>query len=123
MADDIFKEPFHCVTEDGKKFVWSTKRLWKLAENLPVFEFEISSFDGMDKDFWFGDRNHPTIRNVLQHFDKIQKADLRFPIIISQHGLIMDGVHRICRAYVEGKKVVRAVRFEVNPAPDEIIVL
>lgn len=121
MSAEIFKSPFHCMVENGQKLVWSTKRLWRLAENLPVFEFELSQFEGLDKDIWFGDWHQPTVRNVLRHFTKIQNADLSFPIIISQHGLVMDGVHRICRAQLEGLRSVPAVRFVANPEPDEII--
>lgn len=123
MPTDIFKQPFHCVVENGQKFVWSTKRLWELAADLPRFEFKISDFDGFDKDFWFGDQHEPTIQKVLEHCEKIQKADLSFPIIVSEHGLIMDGVHRICRAHIEGRKTLPAVQFDKNPEPDEVVTL
>jgi hypothetical protein len=48
-------------------------------------------------------------------------ADYSYPIIISETGLIMDGVHRICRAHIEKKETILAVRFNKNPAPDQII--
>lgn len=111
---------FHSVLRDGKKYTWSTKRLWELSKDLTPFDFEISSFDGFDEDIWFGDYSAPTVRKVLDHHRKIQEADFTFPIIIGADGTVMDGVHRICRAYLEGRKTIPAVRFNENPPPDEI---
>ncbi len=116
-VDDLHS---HSVYKDGKKHTWYVKRLWNLATHLPEFDFEISSFVGFDEDFWFGDRFKPTIGKVLEHCRKINDADNSHPIIISADGLIMDGVHRICRAYLEGKKTIRAVKFDKTPEPDLI---
>jgi hypothetical protein len=110
----------HTISKEGRKHKWYVKRLWQLAKDLPQFEYEITSFSGFDEDFWFGDRIKPTIKNVLAHHHKIQNADFSFPIIISEDGLIMDGVHRICKAYLEGRKTIPAVRFTKNPEPDQI---
>jgi hypothetical protein len=110
----------HTILVDGKKHTWYAKRLWSLAAALPEFEYEVAQFDGYDQDYWFGDRVKPTINKVIEHYNRIQNADYSYPIIISESGLIMDGVHRILRAHIEGRKTVRAVRFERNPEPDLI---
>lgn len=110
----------HSTEKNGKKHTWYVKRLWVLSVGLPEFDFDVSSFNGYEEDFWFGDRIKPTIKKVLEHHHKILNADITFPIIISEDGLIMDGVHRICRAYLENRKTIRAVRFEKNPDPDII---
>lgn len=113
-------EHSHTIQKDGKKHKWFAKRLWALAKDLPEFEYDVSAFTGYDEDFWFGDRIKPTINRVLEHAVRIQHADYSYPIIISEDGLIMDGVHRILRAHLEGRKTIRAVRFEKNPEPDVI---
>ena len=121
MADKISDRHSHTVLIDGKKHIWYAKRLWQLSKDLPIFEYEISSFNEFDDDIWFGDRIKPTIKKVLEHHGKILRADYSFPIIISANGYIMDGIHRICRAYLEGRKTIPAVRFEKNPEPDQIL--
>ena len=120
MTSDLFKDSFHSIIINGKKYTWSTKRLWQLSKDLPPFEFEVASFTGFDEDFWFGDRIKPTINKVIEHHKKIRDANLKYPIIISQDGIIMDGVHRICRAHLEGIKMIVAVKFEKNPEPDQV---
>lgn len=93
-------------------------RLWQLTFNLPIFEYEVASFNGFDQDIWFGNQQKPTINNILKHFEKIEKADFEYPIILSRDGIVLDGVHRICRAYLDGRKTIPAVRFDIDPISD-----
>jgi hypothetical protein len=113
----------HSILKDDKKYTWLTKRLWTLAKDLTPFEFDISSFQGFDEDCWFGNHHQPTLKAVLDHVNRIQAADLKYPIILSENGLVMDGIHRICRAKLEGRTSLLAVRFEKNPAPDKVVAI
>ncbi len=51
------------------------------------------------------------------HARLIAEYDLDDPVIPSADGRVMDGMHRICRALVEGRESVLAVRFEKDPEP------
>jgi hypothetical protein len=48
------------------------------------------------------------------------ESDLAFPIILSSDGRVMDGMHRICKALLEDRTEIEAVRFVEDPAPDYI---
>ena len=50
----------------------------------------------------------------------IQETDLRHPIILSADGRVLDGMHRVARAYLEGHATIEGVPFEVDPEPDYI---
>lgn len=89
-----------------------------LGITIPVFEYEVASFNGFDKDVWFGSQHKPTVNKVLEHYKKIEGANFDHPIILSQDGMVLDGVHRICRAHLDGRKTIPAVRFKVDPEPD-----
>jgi hypothetical protein len=116
MADQT-----HSMAIDGARHVWSVPRLWALAADLPVEDVRVSTFDAVfDLDCWFGDRHAPTVGRVLDHMARIQAADLGFPIILSADGVVMDGLHRLCKARLAGHDTVRAVRFDPTPAPDRI---
>ena len=116
----VDSEHSHTILKDGRKYTWYVKRLWALSKDLPEFDYEVSSFKGFEEDYWFGDRIKPTINKIVEHYQKIQHADYNYPIIISEDGSIMDGVHRIIRAHIDGRRTIRAVRFEKNPKPDFI---
>jgi hypothetical protein len=45
---------------------------------------------------------------------------LSYPIILSSEGLLMDGGHRLAKAWLLNQKEIKAVQFEFNPEPDEI---
>lgn len=50
----------------------------------------------------------------------IDEADLAFPIILSSDGRVMDGMHRVLKALLNGWQSIDAVRFERDPEPDFI---
>ena len=51
----------------------------------------------------------------------INAADLTHPVILSADGGLMEGGHRIAKAYLLGLTTVRARRFVADPAPDWIV--
>jgi hypothetical protein len=110
----------HTVEIDGQLHTWDVPRLWALAAGLPIFAYRVAEFAGLDEVMWFGPQRPPTVRALLDHLARIEAADLHQPIIVSASGLVMDGVHRICRALREGRETVPAVRFEVTPPPDRV---
>lgn len=112
------KEPFVGFELNGEICLWLTTRLWELSKDLPVFEYEVASFNCFDKDVWFNSQHKPTVNKVLEHYKKIENANFTHPIILSQDGIILDGVHRICRAYLDGRNTIPAVRFAIDPEPD-----
>lgn len=115
------KEPFVVSEREGMRHVWLIRNLWLFAKDLPVFEFEVEKFDCFDEDVWFGSQHKPTVNKVLEHYRKIETATFDYPIIFSQDGSIFDGVHRICKAYLDGRKTIPAVKFLKDPPPDQII--
>ncbi|WP_432884801.1 hypothetical protein ACQPYH_00120 [Kribbella sp. CA-245084] len=100
----------------GRAF-YLTERLWQLAEGLPVESAPINAIPEFDEDCWFGGRA-VTCRMVASHADRIQKADLNDTVILSADGRLMDGGHRISKAWLNGLTTINAVRFRVDLEPD-----
>jgi hypothetical protein len=42
----------------------------------------------------------PACRAIAEHARDIYEADLSYPIILAQSGEVLDGWHRICRAFL-----------------------
>jgi hypothetical protein len=75
----------------------------------------------LDEAYWFGgEQDRPTCRAVAEHARLIQGTDLSYPIILSADGRVMDGMHRVAKAYINGHERIEAVRFEVDPEPDYV---
>jgi len=109
-------------TTDGVKQVWKIERLWEIASSLPVNDVPLAYISNLDEISWFGDTpdTHPTCRRVADHAKRIYEAEFDHPVILSSEGWVMDGMHRVCKAYLLGWQTVKAVQFVQNPEPDEI---
>jgi hypothetical protein len=79
----------------------------------------VKSVSDLDTAYWFeGSAVTPTVRNVVEHARLMLEADLSYPVILGHDGRVMDGMHRIARALLEGVPQVSAVRFQSPVEPD-----
>jgi hypothetical protein len=114
-------ERTHSVEIDGQRHVWRVTRLWQLADGLPAQPVPLSEFDAIwELDCWFGTVHTPTVGRVLDHLARIQQADLAYPILLSDTGVVMDGLHRLCKARLRGHETIQAVRFSPTPPADRV---
>jgi len=58
---------------------------------------------------------------VVEHCQRLSAADLSHPIIIDATGRVLDGVHRVAKAVLQGLTTVRAVRLSEMPEADEVL--
>ncbi len=101
--------------------VWYTERLWQATKDLPIIDVEIESLRHLDAVCWFDDSFQPTLRNVVEHFVRMQRVDTNYPIILDPDGQIFDGAHRVAKAMAHGKSTIKAVQMNEVPPPDEIV--
>ena len=73
----------------------------------------------LNEAYWFPDE-YPTTLQILEHIQLIEQADLTYPIILSADGRVMDGMHRVAKAKLQGDLKILAVQFEKTPVPDFI---
>ncbi len=98
---------------------WDVRRLVALSEGFDVQMVNPGRFTELDEDHWYFDQcRPPTPRSILEHIQLIEQCDLSYPIILDSAGRVMDGMHRVCKALLQGVDAVPAVQFEVDPEPD-----
>lgn len=97
---------------------WDVDRLILLSRGLPVHDLELASVGEVDTAYWFDDSTPPTVRAVIEHLRLIGEVDLSHPVILSVEGRVMDGMHRIARALLEGRPRLPSVRFCSPIEPD-----
>jgi disulfide oxidoreductase YuzD len=93
---------------------WSIARLIALSKDFPIIEIPLCHLDISHS------YKEVRLRDMVMHMQAVNNADLAFPIILDEDGEIMDGRHRIMKAILQGKKNIKAVRFETNPCPCKI---
>ncbi len=97
---------------------WDVDRLVELSSETPRKQVRIGEIRELDEE-WSGDER-PTWRAMVAHIRLIQEADLAYPIILSANGSVMDGMHRVAKATLEGRDMIEAVQFLEDPEPDHV---
>ena len=106
------------IGDVGFDFHWDSKKVWKL--DVPTTDMDIEKLVWhFEIPFWGkGSTNdyNLTPQEVIdrksgtkEHFEKVKKADLKHPIDIMENKgrfLILDGLHRLVKAYISGMKKV-----------------
>lgn len=98
---------------------WDVDHLIERSSHLPRKRIPLHNISELDE-VWFGDDERPTWRAMLEHVRLIEEADLSFPIILSATGAVMDGMHRVAKAVLEGRDEIEAAQFAEDPEPDHI---
>jgi hypothetical protein len=101
-------------TDDGRTAAWDVDRLIELSRDLPVNDIEVASVWQLDSPHW----GQVTPRDLALHIRLVEEADLAYPIILSADGRVMDGMHRVVKALIQGRSKIPAVQFEMQPEPD-----
>lgn len=113
------RKQYHLRPSAAGLLAWDVDRLIALTAGLAPRAVPLADIRELDEPFWFGGGSEAaTCRAVADHARLITAADLQYPIILSADGRVMDGMHRVAKAYMEGRDVIAAVQLAVDPAPD-----
>lgn len=99
-------------SQDG--YSWNALTLIEASKGLEIFEIPLAGIN-LDVNVWSG---LDSVHGFLHHSTRVKETNLDFPIILTDKGRIADGYHRICKAILEGRETIKAVRLEKMPAYD-----
>ena len=104
------------LTDGSIPFV-RMQQLWDMAAGLPSKKVRLSELNALDDVRWFSERMRklPTCRAIAEHARDIFEADFSFPIILSPSGIVLDGMHRLCKAFLQGLEEIDAVQLPAMP--------
>jgi hypothetical protein len=113
------RKQYHLRPSQRGLLAWDVDRLVRLAAHLPRVAIPLAAIRELDEPYWFGaGADDATCRAVAEHARLIGEVDAAFPIILAPDGRVMDGMHRVARALLDGRESVEAVRLETEPEPD-----
>jgi len=115
------RKQYHFWPSERGLQAWDVDRLIALSRDLPRRRVALDSIREIDEVYWFDHaEERPTCRKVIEHLRLIEQCDLAHPIILAADGRVMDGMHRVAKALLEGRREIEAVQFDVDPAPDYV---
>lgn len=113
------RKQYHHRDVDGDRCLWDVHRLIRMSRSLVPQRVALSEIGELDENWWYQSADQiPTPRDMTHHMQLVQAADLKYPVILCAEARVMDGMHRICKALLQGHSHINAVRFEVTPDPD-----
>jgi len=112
------RKQYHFRPSSNGYDAWDIRRLIELSKNFEIKDVRLNSIKEVDENYWFNDGVEPTCREIIEHVRLIRKSDLNYPIILSENGSVMDGMHRVCKAVLQGCDTIKAVQFKNDPDPD-----
>lgn len=115
------RQQYHLRSTERGRLIWDVNRLLELAKGLPAREVPLTEIRELDEPYWFGEEGDvPTCRAIADHARLIEETDLRYPILLCADGRVMDGMHRVAKAYLEGRDTISAIQLPKTPEPDHI---
>lgn len=95
--------------------VWkaSTLYLFAKAKEYPVLDLPLWCIDLTAQAF-----EATTLSQFIFQCKRVQDCSLDYPVILDDCGQIADGYHRVCKAIIEGREIIKAIRLEEMPACD-----
>lgn len=99
------------------KQIWKAKTLYLFAKakGYPVRNMPLWCIDLTTRAF-----PADNLTQFIFQCRRVLDCSLDYPIILDDCGQIADGYHRLCRAILEGRETIKAIRLEEMPAPDRI---
>lgn len=115
------RRQYHFRQSSAGLLAWDVHRLIAQSRDLPVSHVALSTIAELDEAYWWDtDSPPPTCRQVIEHMQLVEAADLQYPIILCPRGRVMDGMHRVAKALLLGKSEIAAVRLLELPSPDHV---
>ena len=110
---------YHFIERAEGLCAWDVRKLIELSRDFPVMPYKVAECPELESNHWY---KHvvPTPASIIEHAELIRDADLSYPIILGADDRVMDGMHRICKAVMEGLSEIPAVRFVEDPEPDYV---
>ena len=92
---------------------WLVSDLIARLKDNPHYEYELDTWSlNLNITPW---GEHLTMYDLANHYKTCVKADLKYPVIMSEEGVVLDGWHRLLKAIIIGQRYVKVVRFKINP--------
>lgn len=114
------RQQYHFRQSENGLLAWDVLKLIELSKKFEVIQVPLCEIRELKETYWFGLGAPPVTVDIAQHAKQIYEADTSYPIILCPEGRVMDGMHRVCKAFLEEHETIPAVRFPKLHDPDYV---
>ena len=115
------RKQYHLQDSERGLLAWDVHRLVELTSGLSAIDVPLEDIRELNEAFWFSaEGDVPTCKRITEHAKLMNETSLEYPIILNADGRVMDGMHRVCKAWMNGMKSIKAFRLTTCPEPDYV---
>jgi len=114
------RKQYHLKKTENGFNAWDVDLLIEKTRNFEIIQVSVNDVIQNNENHWYQSTENPSVSAILKHMKLVNKSKLDFPIIIDSNGIVMDGMHRVGKAYLQNLHYINAVKFSVIPVPDFI---
>ena len=118
---ELFKIAMNVASDENENWFeddtgrWTAQELWKAAEGLPAKSMQINQIDDPKKVFIEMINGCDGGEGIKYEINRVLNVDTTYPIILNPDGVIVDGYHRLVKAYLDGDTTIKAIRLPKMP--------
>ena len=113
-------QQYHFRESERGLLAWDVLKLIELSKEFEIIQVPLSSIEELKEVYWFNLGALPIMEEIAKHAKQIYEADTSYPIVLCPEGRVMDGMHRVCKAFIESHDTISAVKFNELHEPDYI---
>lgn len=115
------RQQYHFRKYGNDTYIWNVNKLLEMANSLPTLEVNLESITEFNQAYWYDlGGATPSCDNIVEHIKLINQCDLSYPILLCHQGKLIDGMHRVCKAHLQGHSKIKAVRLPEYIEPHHI---
>ncbi|MEM9525883.1 MAG: hypothetical protein AAGA31_04690 [Bacteroidota bacterium] len=113
------RQQYHSRNIGPDVLIWDVNALIQANDHLPTKKILLSDIQEFEENWWYQSKNSvPTCQSIVDHFHLIAACELKYPILLGPKGRLIDGMHRVCKAHLEGRTFILARQLLKLPSPD-----
>lgn len=115
------RKQYHLKKSDkdkNKVIAWDIDNLISLTKSIKEEKIPLNAIKELVETFWYKFGETPTCKSIALHIKLINECNLEYPIIIYSDGELLDGMHRVLKAFLNNQKYIMAYRLKTMQKPD-----
>lgn len=113
----------YSVTDEvGTTKYWDIPRLWEESKQLQIESKNLSNYSLVLKGplTWCSPQVPMSFQGFLDHMTQTLNAELSYPILLDKDGNVIDGMHRLAKAFLSHQKTILVKQFKEELSPDRV---
>lgn len=114
------RQQYHLRKVGTDFYIWDVNKLINSLKSIKVTKTPLSEISELNHDYWSFGSTPIVTKKIAEHAKLILECDLTHPILLCPERKLIDGMHRVCKAYIKGQTTIDSIILKKLPSPDYV---